>query len=49
MVNAPIFHVNADDVEAVMRVCRAAAEWRDQHQKDVVIDLVLSFTLPHII
>ena len=28
VVNAPIFHVNADDPEAVMHVCNVAAEWR---------------------
>lgn len=27
-INAPIFHVNGDDVEAVTRVCQLAAEWR---------------------
>ena len=40
VVDAPIFHVNADDPEAVMQVCMAAAEWREQFNKDVVIDLV---------
>lgn len=40
VVNAPIFHVNADDPEAVMYVCRVAAEWRANFNKDVVIDLV---------
>ena len=40
VVNAPIFHVNADDPEAVMYVCQVAAEWRCQFHKDVVIDLV---------
>ncbi|KAL2083570.1 hypothetical protein ACEWY4_021343 [Coilia grayii] len=40
VVNAPIFHVNADDPEAVMYVCRVAAEWRNTFNKDVVIDLV---------
>lgn len=40
VVNAPIFHVNADDPEAVMYVCRVAAEWRTTLNKDVVIDLV---------
>lgn len=27
-LNAPIFHVNGDDVEAVVRVCALAVEWR---------------------
>lgn len=40
VVNAPIFHVNADDPEAVMYVCQIAAEWRATFNKDVVIDLV---------
>lgn len=40
VVNAPIFHVNADDPEAVMYVCKVAAEWRTTFHKDVVVDLV---------
>ena len=40
VVNAPIFHVNADDPEAVMYVCSVAAEWRNTFHKDVVVDLV---------
>lgn len=40
VVNAPIFHVNADDPEAVMLVSNIAAEWRATWQRDVVIDLV---------
>lgn len=40
VVNAPIFHVNADDAEAVMYVCKVAAEWRNTFHKDVVVDLV---------
>ncbi|MGH0188752.1 UNVERIFIED_CONTAM: hypothetical protein FKN15_031275 [Acipenser sinensis] len=39
VVNAPIFHVNADDPEAVMYVCNVAAEWRATFHKDVVVDL----------
>lgn len=27
-ISAPVFHVNGDDVEAVVRVCQLAAEWR---------------------
>jgi len=40
VVRAPIFHVNADDVDAVIHVCKVAAEWRAKFNKDVVIDLV---------
>ena len=40
MVMSPIFHVNADDVEAVVHVARIATEFRQQFQTDVVIDLI---------
>lgn len=40
MVGAPIFHVNADDPEAVIRVTRVALEYRNKFKKDVVIDMV---------
>ena len=33
VVNAPIFHVNADDPEAVMHVCDVAADWRHTFHK----------------
>jgi 2-oxoglutarate dehydrogenase E1 component len=39
-IDAPIFHVNGDDVEAVVRVCELAAEWRQTWGSDVVVDLV---------
>jgi 2-oxoglutarate dehydrogenase E1 component len=38
-VQAPIFHVNGDDVEAVIHVSRIATEFRHEFQKDVVIDM----------
>jgi 2-oxoglutarate dehydrogenase E1 component len=40
MVQAPIFHVNGDDPEAVVRVAELAFEFRQEFNKDVVIDLV---------
>ena len=38
-VQAPIFHVNCDDPEAVVEVARVAVEFRQQFKKDVVVDL----------
>jgi len=40
MVDAPIFHVNADDPEAVMLVAQIALDYRMAFKKDVVIDLI---------
>ncbi len=39
-VQAPIFHVNADDPEACVRVAQLAFEYRQQFNKDVVIDMI---------
>jgi 2-oxoglutarate dehydrogenase E1 component len=40
MLEAPIFHVNADDPEAVVFVTRLALKYRMRFRKDVVVDLV---------
>ena len=40
MVDAPIFHVNGDDPEAVAFVMGLAVEYRQEFKKDVVIDIV---------
>jgi len=40
MVNAPIFHVNGDDPEAVYFITQVAVDYRMRFGKDVVIDLV---------
>ncbi|CAB4541345.1 unannotated protein [freshwater metagenome] len=40
MIQAPVFHVNADDPESVVRVARIAFEYRQAFNKDVVIDMV---------
>jgi len=39
MVQAPIFHVNGDDPEAVVHVCRIATEFRNKFKVDVVVDM----------
>ena len=39
-LNAPIFHVNGDDAEAVVRVHELAADWRQTWKSDVIIDIV---------
>ncbi len=39
MVEAPIFHVNGDDPEAVVHAAKVATEYRQKFGKDVVIDI----------
>ena len=40
MVEAPIFHVNGDDPEAVVHAARVATEFRQRFHKDVVLDII---------
>ena len=39
-IQAPIFHVNGDDPEAVVRVAKLAFEYRQEFKNDAVIDLI---------
>jgi len=47
MIEAPIFHVNGDDPEAVALVTQIAMEYRQEFKKDVVIDIVCFRKLGH--
>ena len=47
MIEAPIFHVNGDDPEAVALVTEVALDYRMEFHKDVVIDLVCFRRLGH--
>jgi 2-oxoglutarate dehydrogenase E1 component len=47
MVEAPIFHVNGDDPEAVALVTQLAVEFRQTFKKDVVIDIICFRKLGH--
>ena len=40
LIQAPIFHVNADDPEACVRVAELAFKYRQKFNKDVVIDMI---------
>jgi 2-oxoglutarate dehydrogenase E1 component len=47
MVEAPVFHVNGDDPEAVLLVTELALDFRNQFKKDVVVDMVCFRRLGH--
>ena len=47
MIEAPIFHVNGDDPEAVIMVTELALDFRMRFHKDVVVDMVCFRTLGH--
>jgi len=38
--SAPIFHVNADDPDAVAYIFKIAAEWRQKYLSDVIVDVI---------
>ena len=39
IIQAPVFHVNGDDPESVVRVCQIAADYRQRFKADVVVDI----------
>ncbi|HYF58630.1 MAG TPA: 2-oxoglutarate dehydrogenase E1 component, partial [Burkholderiaceae bacterium] len=47
MIEAPVFHVNGDDPEAVVFATRLAMDFRAQFKQDVVVDIVCFRKLGH--
>jgi len=40
MIDAPVFHVNGDDPEAVVEMTKLAVDYREKFRKDIIIDMV---------
>lgn len=40
LVHAPVFHINGDDPEAVVKVCEIATKYRQEFNSDIFIDMV---------
>src|SRR6187431_248257 len=47
MIEAPVLHVNGDDAEAVVLASRLALDYRQEFNKDVVVDIVCFRKLGH--
>ena len=47
MIEAPVFHVNGDDPEAVVFVTKLALDYRLQFRHDIVVDIVCFRKLGH--
>jgi 2-oxoglutarate dehydrogenase E1 component len=39
-IDAPIFHVNGDSIDDVIKVCKIAAKYRQHYHTDVVVDII---------